>query len=710
MKLKKILSLILSLTIIMTTIYFLPSYVSASNDDGAILLRDELVAWTVDNLDPNDEADVLLYKGANSEEDYYGVELNSYKGISYNKETNTLTFNNVKQITNAFFLFISNMGNLNINLIGTSALIQLQVKNTNITFTGNGTLNMNPAMNWTRFKGEEYEEIHTNEHILDRPVSCEEATIKIGSQATLNIENNSKDESTMEFTFSTAKTNEELNKEVLTYGNISSAPQWKEEEQKTEAWDEPEYVGVPYVKHIFPASKLMRRVDDNNISNYWIVSRVDYYLPTYLVSPLVLNSDGMWVEDYKHGLRYDNGQYYSITEEGTYSNTPTVGVSFEYYDVFNNMPTSLVNDGMVTAYLNKAYPEGKGMLYKKDGQEYVMYMSLKADYYNVAVTPSVPAIPTDAEYAYEMLYIKTKGNTKYLEHCENIIDSYSESNAKKVAKDKGYELQAIHHDEVITYVYYLKNNPVKFTNNVAHVHSYTSKVTKVSTCTSTGIRTYTCSCGNTKTEVIAKISHTYKKVITKATLNKNGKIEEKCSACGDIKSTKAIPYPKKIKLKVSSYIYDGNAKKPAVVVTDSKGKTIASSNYTIVYKDNKKVGTAKAIITFKGNYEGKKELVFTINPKGTSLGNVTSSKKEIKVNWSKQNKETTGYELQYSTNSGFKSNNKTVNVKKNSTTVATVKNLKAKNKYYLRIRTYKKINGKTYYSNWSKSKNVTTKK
>ena len=40
----------------------------------------------------------------------------------------------------------------------------------------------------------------------------------------------------------------------------------------------------------------------------------------------------------------------------------------------------------------------------------------------------------------------------------------------------------------------------------------------------------------------------------------------------------------------------------------------------------------------------------------------------------------------------------------------TIGNLKAKKKYYVRIRTYKTVGKTTYYSSWSASKNVTTKK
>ncbi len=42
-----------------------------------------------------------------------------------------------------------------------------------------------------------------------------------------------------------------------------------------------------------------------------------------------------------------------------------------------------------------------------------------------------------------------------------------------------------------------------------HTHSYTSKVTKEATCTETGIKTYTCSCGNSYTETIPVKGHTY---------------------------------------------------------------------------------------------------------------------------------------------------------------------------------------------------------
>ena len=55
-------------------------------------------------------------------------------------------------------------------------------------------------------------------------------------------------------------------------------------------------------------------------------------------------------------------------------------------------------------------------------------------------------------------------------------------------------------------------------------------------------------------------------------------------------------------------------------------------------------------------------------------------------------------------------NGKTVTVSSYKTTSKTVKSLKAKKKYYVRVRTYKTVSGTKYYSSWSKAKSVTTKK
>lgn len=172
---------------------------------------------------------------------------------------------------------------------------------------------------------------------------------------------------------------------------------------------------------------------------------------------------------------------------------------------------------------------------------------------------------------------------------------------------------------------------------------------------------------------------------------------------------------KSVALSKTAYTYDGKVKKPSVIVKDTNGNRIAASNYTASYQSGrKKPGKYTVTIKFKGSYAkyGTVKKTFTIKPKGTSISKLTKKKKGFTVKWKKQATQTSGYQIQYSTSGKFK-NAKTVTVSKNKTTSKTVKKLKAKKKYYVRVRTYKtvKVNGKStkIYSAWSKAKSVTTK-
>ena len=95
-------------------------------------------------------------------------------------------------------------------------------------------------------------------------------------------------------------------------------------------------------------------------------------------------------------------------------------------------------------------------------------------------------------------------------------------------------------------------------------------------------------------------------------------------------------------------------------------------------------------------------------PKSAKFKKVKSAKKAVSVQWKKVGG-VKGYQVQVATDKKFKKNKKTVTIKKQKTTKTTVKKLKAKKKYYVRVRTYKIVNGKKVYSSWSKVKSVKTK-
>ena len=224
--------------------------------------------------------------------------------------------------------------------------------------------------------------------------------------------------------------------------------------------------------------------------------------------------------------------------------------------------------------------------------------------------------------------------------------------------------------------------------------------------------TYTNACDKTCNicKATRSIKHSYKDVVTKkATLKKNGKIVEKCSVCGSVYKKTTVYYPKTIKLSTTSYTYNGKAKKPGVTIKDSKGKTISSKYYKVTYASGRKnVGKYKVTIKFTGNYSGTKTLYFTINPVKTSVSKLTAAKKALTVSISKKTKQVTGYEIQYATNKKF-SKAKTTTVKNYKTTKVTLKKLSAKKTYYVRVRTYKTVKGKKYYSGWSTVKYKKTK-
>lgn len=85
-----------------------------------------------------------------------------------------------------------------------------------------------------------------------------------------------------------------------------------------------------------------------------------------------------------------------------------------------------------------------------------------------------------------------------------------------------------------------------------------------------------------------------------------------------------------------------------------------------------------------------------------------SASKKMTVKWAK-NAKANGYQVQYSLKSNF-SGAKSVSADKNSIVSKTIGGLTKGKKYYVRLRTYKKVGSKKYYSTWSATKTVVIKK
>ena len=196
------------------------------------------------------------------------------------------------------------------------------------------------------------------------------------------------------------------------------------------------------------------------------------------------------------------------------------------------------------------------------------------------------------------------------------------------------------------------------------------------------------------------------KLIAKYTKKKAGKSEQGSAPkdnTGENKSkdiSELDAYLEKIK-----YLYDGKVKKPVVTV-EGEGITLEEGKqYSAEYVNNKNVGTATVTITGIGEYTGTIIRKFTIFPKASKLTKTVLTKRGIKLNWKKQTEQTDGYQIQYFTYEGVK-NTKFIN--KNKTTSYTITNLNSRG-YSIRIRTYKAVDGKKYYSSWSEYNAVTVK-
>ena len=187
-----------------------------------------------------------------------------------------------------------------------------------------------------------------------------------------------------------------------------------------------------------------------------------------------------------------------------------------------------------------------------------------------------------------------------------------------------------------------------------------------------------------------------------------------CKVCKKVKTTTNKEQTKTSisKAKVTGIkdkAYTSKALKQSIKVKLGSKTLSSKTDYTITYKNNKNIGTATVTIKGKGKYSGSIKKTFTIKPKTASVKTFKSpKKKQAKVTWAKDSK-VTGYQIVYATNSKFTKGKKTVTVKSYKTTSKTITKLTSKKTYYVKVRSYKTVNGKKIYGAYSKVKKVKIK-
>ena len=167
-------------------------------------------------------------------------------------------------------------------------------------------------------------------------------------------------------------------------------------------------------------------------------------------------------------------------------------------------------------------------------------------------------------------------------------------------------------------------------------------------------------------------------------------------------------------------------------------KTAGASGYHIKYADNSSMTGAKEVFV-KGNstftktltglkygntyyvkiqtyrtVSGKtywspwspaKSIMVDQTPYGSSISKLTNpSGKAMKITWDKA-PSASGYHIQYAANSSM-TGKKDITINNKDTLSKTVTGLTKGKTYYVRIQTFRKVSGKTYWSSWSKAKQI----
>lgn len=157
-----------------------------------------------------------------------------------------------------------------------------------------------------------------------------------------------------------------------------------------------------------------------------------------------------------------------------------------------------------------------------------------------------------------------------------------------------------------------------------------------------------------------------------------------------------------------SAVYTGKAIAPSVKVSLGEEKLQLNQDYIVIYADNKEVGKATVTVEGIGNYKDKKLAYFTIFPRTAGIKKLSTKKNTITVSW-KTKGEASGYIVEYARDKKFTKELKKKNVGNGKKASLKIKKLKKGKRYYVRVRSYKKVDGRRIYGKYSSIKSIKVK-
>ena len=161
--------------------------------------------------------------------------------------------------------------------------------------------------------------------------------------------------------------------------------------------------------------------------------------------------------------------------------------------------------------------------------------------YNDNITCGTPELVKISENLFLVMWEETKKSTNEVTTKGMTVDAKGQTvSSAKTLTARLSDCQPILCSDNLVKWYVTDNNGTTLYSlnpyyiESLHKHKYTSKVTKEPTCKETGIRTYTCECGDIYTESIATIDHKYQyKLVKQSTCKEEGLGKYTCTVCGD---------------------------------------------------------------------------------------------------------------------------------------------------------------------------------
>lgn len=202
------------------------------------------------------------------------------------------------------------------------------------------------------------------------------------------------------------------------------------------------------------------------------------------------------------------------------------------------------------------------------------------------------------------------------------------------------------------------------------------------------------------------LTEAQKKLVSAAALEKLRAAEQRIREADDAAAGRVSI--EACRITVKDQTYTGDVVRPAVRVRYNGVKLKKGTDYRVIgYSNNLNVGVATVTVQGLGNFTDVAKQTFRVNPAGTAFAKLKGGNGRITLTW-EQVAGIQGYQIEYGLQKDL-SDGRQITVRGAGTLTKTIRGLKPGMTYYARIRTYAKVDRKTFCSAWTWPKAVRTK-